>query len=139
MEIRKQVCTIDQAKTLTSLNLKVGANFYFMANGQLISKFALKEKLSRTIHEGHTPEHWPAFTGTELGIMLPPYTVSKYFQSKELWQVNLMISGVDLYEEGKTEAIARAEMLIRLLSHSKYRVFTDEVKERLIEAENLEI
>jgi hypothetical protein len=135
MNLEKQVCTLEQAKKLKGLGVAHKSQFHHF-----------KEKISFT---AHGDDYWPAFSVAELGVMLPhPSSLNEmggWLHNSEcdtsstdgmpwylLWEFDLDKENAGFGRHiisGKTEAEARAAMLIYLLENGV--ITADEVNQRL--------
>lgn len=114
MRLENQVCTLEQAKKLKALGIEQKATFYYYNN---------ELNLLRTYsdHGYLVVNSVAAFTVAELGLILPDQFSSWKYQSSdgERWdcaaEENRYYS--HLIEYCKTEAEARAAMLIYLLEN----------------------
>lgn len=142
MKIIDQVCTLNQAQELKALGIKQ-QSFFTWYGGFKGSEIPSNVDLTDQRHYdysvngfyGHPDNTFSAFTSSELGVMLPSYSITKFHEKTGMWSVDLICMGIDLYEYGATEAEARAAMLIRLLSNEKYQFTEDDANERLLGAQ----
>lgn len=128
MKMEDQVCTLGQAMKLKKAGVEQRSYFsyHFKTYQLMIATLSLE-----------IPQHWQnnlaAFTSAELGKMLPPYTITKYTDRIEKWSAIHYFNGEEIVEDAETEAQARAELLLRLLSNPKYLYTLEEVNEKLIQ------
>ena len=136
MEIEKQVCSLELAKKLKELGVKQEGIFWWITYGNKETGFEEVLETHEFCCDCNCPEklnepNYSAFTATELGEMLPNSLDKKKWKK---WNNNLLISKYengwifeyvagDCFGEGvkckaKTEADARAKMLIYLLENN---------------------
>lgn len=108
MKLSEQVCALEQAKKLYALGVERRSLFYHFHG--------------RIEHEAFGSEYYSAFTVAELGVMIP----AEYFLPSNKDGAWWMSHGMTFE---KTEAEARATMLIQLLQANK--VTPAEVNQRL--------
>lgn len=124
MNIKDQVCTLDQAKRLKELGAKQeGAVFYYDEENDL--------QYNGSDYDFDSPDYsWSAFTVAELGVMIAgkehhmPYFTGTIWQrmTKKKVYTSIVITG-------KSEASARAAMLIHLIENNFVTV--DEINSRI--------
>lgn len=138
MNIEKQVCTLEQARKLSVLNIKYGALYSWVYD-------TVNERwdISTMPVEAHElinkeRECYPAFTVAELGVMLPKDVCVLYNQVHNCWMAYQIIDGCLTEIEGlhytnvygfNTQAEGLAELLIYRLK--KLTLHADEVNNRL--------
>lgn len=76
MELKDQVCTLEQAKRLKELQIKADAQFYWRGEHvwhfNEVTDWPNQEQLHNLIASGDEAHHiYPAYTASELGEMLP--------------------------------------------------------------------
>lgn len=127
MKLEEQVCTLEQAKRLKELGVKQDSFWYwgkgFFYKGEYNQRlFAINELRKyypgEAIQEGFTS----AFTVAELGELyrqkMPNHfiTVAYYFDIDKDCNDGIVINGeMSVQYRGKTEAEARANLLIHIL------------------------
>lgn len=131
MELKNQVCTIEQAKRLIALGLFAPSAFVYFSTGTH-SGIALGNMYMRHIwiltgnkYEAKDLNITPAYTGTELGVMLDDFVGHVRCANRGKWRAKFKptvpvgrlsqkdMEGIDtLYD---TEAQARAALLIHML------------------------
>lgn len=125
MNIKDQVCTLEQAKRLEELGVKQeGAIFYYDEEDGNDLQYNGND------HDIDSPDYgWSAFTVAELGVMLPcgKSTMRVTDDPCDFWHGG----GVDgmLIADGYTEAKCRAAMLIHLIENNLITI--DEINSRL--------
>lgn len=118
--IEKQVCSLELAKRLKELGVKQESLFYWFKNRFKDNAFEV-ERSDHMVSYGNWIDSYSAFTCSELGEMLPKYSLSGKWQigfaSEYVCRVSQKyFKGVNpLYS--KTEADARAKMLIYLIEN----------------------
>ena len=120
MKLEKQVCSLELAKKLKELGVKTPSIFHWeMVKGPYRRNGGTWELSSDDRHPDLPDYVCSAFTVAEMGELLP----IKFEQSK--WEKEFIVRfpvGHDLYRAGirqfgKTEADARAKMLVYLLEN----------------------
>lgn len=139
MELKNQVCTLEQAKRLSELGISEGSNFYYY---QCMYREEEKGKIdcgswefcAKPSYHKNSESHYPAFTVAELGVMLPAGMQKRGRKDEFVWFYNGFDTDERYFNSGlnstksrywtkkiinatKTEAQARAEMLIHLLEN----------------------
>lgn len=139
MKLENQVCTLEQAKKLAELGIVQES--YFKHVSRMIPYqigFYFQLSPSHTTLK-HDAEWYSAFTGSELGVMLPPHFATSihdghkhcHCRNERVDTFPLIDSGEEHEQTpahvinkelipittGNTEAEARAEMLIYLLEN----------------------
>jgi hypothetical protein len=136
MKIEKQVCSLELAEKLERLGVEQKSLYYWVPNmegsGHPSSPFELKEWFFLIDRETRLRRSNPfglscsAFTVAELGEMLPEGAYSLKSPSTKLFMCSWQVGGEEhrkphqmkrLCFEAKTEADARAEMLIWLIEN----------------------
>lgn len=129
MNTEQQVCTLEQAKRLKELGIAQESEYYFRGQNiwhfREVTDWPNQEQLSDLIQSGDESHHiFSAYTVAELGEMLPPgydsMRISGYNPDQFFW-LAYDLDGKEFPANGswKTEAQARAAMLIRLLESGK--------------------
>lgn len=118
MELKKQVCPLNEALELKKLGVGTGTKrmslYYFVMDGD----FGTTWKLRSYPHTFNDEKDACAFTATELGVMLPATTRS-FLTPTGYWIASF--ENVQQQGIGSTEAEARAQLLILLI---KQKVIT---------------
>lgn len=114
MDLDKQVCTLEQGKRLQELGVE--GSFLHHFNGEIKS-------------EAWGADYYPAFSVAELGAMLPDEYYSKRTVHGWICYNTMGINPASHYGFGRTEAEARAYILIHLLETGK--LTPEEVNQRL--------
>lgn len=117
MKIENQVCTLEQAKRLKELGVEA-VPLYWHYCGFMTEKHGIVQ-YDFVLRYNSAHAVYPAFTVAELGAMLPLYYYSYEGDNGKEWYC-LYDGNESLYEKyeftnSKTEAEARAKMLIHLL------------------------
>ena len=134
MKLSRQVCSLEPAKKLKKLGVKQESVWYWQRKYFKENKngcFSLTDEkifiLKRESYSGG--EFYSAFTVAELGEMLPSIDVFTYKNSKQNGYLCLykpFTMGARMKAEcakfGKTEADARAKMLIYLIESKLIKV-----------------
>lgn len=139
MKLENQVCSLELAKKLKELRVKQESLFFWGFDNQEGFSGGLK-----ILQESNYAEQYSAFTVAELGEMLPdkikeytlhiynnPEYLKKYkYERTENWSCGYELQSWDVntqkhywkgwfvWEHAKTEADARAKMLIYLLENN---------------------
>ena len=116
MELKDQVCSLESSKRLKELGVEQESYFYWVRNGDGYSVYD-------SIH--HVPAYVEAsaFTVAELGWLTPYYNSISFYQWDENEEsgygchFNNPAITEEYFATSKTEAEARALMLIYLLEH----------------------
>jgi hypothetical protein len=128
MTLEEQVTRLELSKRLDELGVKQDSLFYWVDNFRGI-ELCGKDNLNIewSIHPSSNHGNWSAFTVAELGEMLPnEKTISCWSQKTccvepdKLWSCTYYTGsfGNAINEYGKTEADARAKMLINLIENN---------------------
>lgn len=128
MTQEEMVCTLEQSMRLNELGIDLSSQFAWCWNGAMLtSEFEKAFFLNLEGFKEEWPEAYPAFTSSELGIMLPQTIKYRKTQVADIkisrfnaWTIfyNRRSSGMNvLMSESKNEAQARADMLIQLLEN----------------------
>ncbi len=137
MELENQVCSLELAKKLKELGVKQESLFYWFPFGEGIREWQVTKRIldkdaikGWKYHEKHNKEFsfYSAFTVAELGEMLPAENENKYRfdlvkRTPNKWEMNIF-DKCGIYIEtftAKTEANARAKMLIWLIEQGKVK------------------
>lgn len=119
MKLENQVCTLEQAKRLKELG--ICQESYFLHGeeaGHIVESWSV---------EGYEDEFYSVFTVAELGVMLNTYTGNiRKSDNADYWYAYL-----DTYQQFKTEAEARAALLICRL---EWKAVTAEEVNKLLQA-----
>ena len=120
MNLEEQVCSLELAKELDRLGVKVPSHFYWNAKDENIDAFWL----TSNPYEGYSK--YPAYSVAELGGMLPEDMVQT-LKWKGLWYCESWKDVVDKINPicrkvDETEANARAKMLIYLITNKLMEV-----------------
>lgn len=151
MKLQDQICTLEQAKKLRELGVDFYGLFVHYTNKVLTEDrgVILKEKTASwaaigEIKNGGVINYYPAFTSSELGIMLPETNGVMAFSThyndhfgqwecelRDLvkWEGGESMPPLAHEEEADTEAEARAAMLIHVLENKLATV--EEINNRL--------
>lgn len=133
MKLEKQVSSIEQSKKLKEL-LELGQwknidfNFYWM-------KTEASENYFLTTNDkvggyAYPVDSMPAFTSAELGVMLPMYyETHRGAMDDGFYCSQLESKEGEWFGMGTTEAMAKADMVIRLIEEGKLKA--EEVNQRL--------
>lgn len=135
MELSRQVVNLDLSKKLKELGVKSTSLFYWVEHADK-TKWSLLPKGACDGFDCDAPDQWiesgdaiSAFTVAELGEMLPPPTYSTKGESENrpakwicrYWYpsspLNENKASIGCVKEAKTEADARAKMLIHLIEN----------------------
>jgi len=117
MKLEDQVCSLELAKKLKGFGVKQDSYFYWTKTvaGKRWKVFTVD--YLKHFHK-YEEERYSAFTVAELGEMLPDYCdfTQKHtnVNTKEVWY-RCYYEGTNFWFDEKTEAEARAKMLIYLL------------------------
>jgi hypothetical protein len=112
MKIEDQVCSLELAQKLKELGVKQSSLFSFIYyKGMTFTGYELKQ----TAWKLEDQEYVSAFTVAELGEMLPENIIT--FKFKEMYECCFLNSPHRTNFTFKTEANARAKMLIYLLEN----------------------
>jgi len=147
MNIESQVCSLEQAKKLKDLGVSQKSIFYWHPNfdnpvfGEQWTTVAGKQYKKTQVCNDKNGSY-SAFTVAELGVMLchkirigkALYKFRANLEKSGLWHLKFRTLNAGVMTplcitQGKNEAIARAEMLIKLLEKGFLRV--TQVTERL--------
>ena len=125
MKLESQVCSIEYSKRLCELGVKQESLFYY-------EYITLTEEWHITWENNSSDSNYSAFTVAELGEMLP-YAIFDYEDTSSIWLTcfkdkeeftisydEIMTGEHTQYffeQKDKTEANARAKMLIHLLEN----------------------
>lgn len=144
MDISKQVCTLEQAKRLNELGVVQGKSIFYYDCGGGTCRLCFADK-----NEGdgyyEALSCYSAFTGAELGVMLPNKhghceTRSYYDDHIGGWFSDYRVIKTDgphidwslaAETEGDTEAEARAALVIHLIENKI--ITTEEINQRLLD------
>lgn len=140
MKIQDQVCTLEQAKKLKELGVEQESLFYYIDNMVLgLEGIKVKEqtksyKINGVVQDGGVVRYYSAFTVAELGELLPiedmpdgrdwqqrPFRDYYPHTGKIMWKYDdpyTKYGRERKVTEAKTEAEARAAMLIYLLENN---------------------
>lgn len=130
MLLINQCSTKEQSERLKELGvLQTISNFYWL-DGIFVTRWGFEEVITRPRNFDSDVPHAAAFSVAELGIMLPPGDYSTFDENLDLardnkdetpfwWSNhptnNKKFKGEEINATGKTEAEARADLLIELL------------------------
>lgn len=143
MKIEEQVCSFELAKKLKELGIEQKSlwywcpcptssnpKYYYIYINSGYQYENIKNDLKRH-KEGHKSQICSAFTVAELGEMLPDDIISRRY-SKESPEISYIVRGKEeegrLFEE-KTEANARAKMVIFLIEKGYLKANKNELKD----------
>lgn len=132
MKLEDQVVSLELAKRLKALGVKQESLFYWGEKRNplvsefpwgLISRFEIGAGIDQALSAIYKGEGISAFTVAELGEMLPAWVKIQVYRRGNLWKIIRLSSVVKIGEpneiyEAKTEADARARMLIYLLENN---------------------
>lgn len=131
MKLENQVCSLELAKKLKELGAKQESAFYWGETSGLITEeeYLDFEDFASSIGKPQgtrVERHFPAYTATELGEMLPLHVEIKgsllWFETRSNHKKNWVVAYCDdddcVAEHSETEADARALMLIYLLENN---------------------
>ncbi len=123
MKIEQQVCTWEQAKKIKELGITQTSSYFYWHFGAVSETWILINCEDSDIDAND----FSAYTVAELGVMMPSgYDTMHSTMGGRRW---FDLDGMDDREYYKTEAEARAAMLIYLLENNILKV--DEVNNRL--------
>lgn len=108
MDVKNQVCTLEQAKKLKELGILQESLCWYVHH--LETELVVAFGYSWTDDPGYEcyPEKWSAFNVAELGVMLNTFTGNiRKSDNGDYWYAYL-----DTYQQFKTEVEARAALLI---------------------------
>lgn len=116
MDIQKQCCSLEQAKKLKELGVEYSDCFWMFIKSSTVTddNHFLADKPTAGVI-GYT-EMIPAFTVTELGVMLPEFCDSRKDGSWWVCEEGLTGDCVGFHDDTETEA--RAAILIYLLENN---------------------
>lgn len=112
MKLKDQVCSLEFAKRLKDLAVKQKSLFYWDEDGHYIWR---DEELQDATGKFHIDDCWSAFTGCELGEMLPPFYYTKRLPDGS-WSTEHPTRMDILNTNEKSEADSRAAMIIQLIT-----------------------
>jgi hypothetical protein len=129
MKIEDQVCTVEQAKKLKELGVDNDSYFSYIGDDTPETYWQIySDQEGRTeVGSGWYQQRLPAFTVSELGLMLPPETCT-WFDGTH-WHCSTVGHDNPIHCVGLTEVKARAEELISCLTHRSISI--EEVNQRL--------
>jgi hypothetical protein len=106
MKLEDQVCSLENSKKLDELGVKVESYFTWLSDPIRGDRVQMRGLMADSVS--------PAYTVAELGEMLPDEIAG--YRENNLWVSECPDSDF-LYKESKTEADARALMLIWLIEN----------------------
>ena len=124
MKIEQQVCTLEQAKKLVALGVTAEPLYWHVIDIDPLTPMDIIQKWQHSNFD--QCEKYPAYTVAELGVMLPPMFRTYHERNKGMWYCEYKGHWT---EDFKTEAEARAAMLIYLLGN--HLTTPEEVNQRL--------
>ena len=116
MKLEQQVCTLEQAKKLKELGVEQKVLYQWKVND--VQTVVIDTPMAMWIERYVPPvgnAFYAAFTVAELWVMLPPMFRTYHERNKGMWYCKYKGHRT---EDFKTEAEARAAMLIYLLENS---------------------
>lgn len=122
MKLEDQVCSLELAKKLKELWVKQESQFYY-CNVKSIGDHILNKELWMIAHlsqvTGLSDDWFSAFTVSELGVLMPDLfgTFKDKGMWKGAWEDNQWSLVSKLYASSKTEADARAKIIIYLIEN----------------------
>ncbi len=119
MKLEDQVCSLELAKKLKELGVGQVSSYkwYHMMNGEW---YLQKPEFQGAI-SGHHGDY-SAFTVAELGEMFPKGIKSEKLESGVFLVTHHELDTHHEYKKGKTEANARAKMLIYLIENNLIKI-----------------
>lgn len=127
MKLEQQVCTLEQAKKLKELGVEQKVLYQWKVND--VQTVVIDTPMAMWIERYVPPvvnAFYAAFTVAELGVMMPPMFRTYHERNKGMWYCKYKGHWT---EDFKTEAEARAAMLIYLLGN--HLTTPEEVNQRL--------
>ena len=127
MKIEDQVVSLELSKKLKELGVKQESYFYWVkkvfANDPPVDPWIILDCM-----DTHALENVSAFTSSELGEVLPKVIGDKYLCIRNkfgLWEIAYRREKVIYMQKEKTEAGARAKMLIYLIENKLWKCLND--------------
>jgi len=128
MKIENQVCTPEQGKKLTALGVTAEPLYWHVIDIDPLTPMDIIQKWQHSNFD--QCEKYPAYTVAELGVMMPEYYETHKGPISDTWYCGILEAGDgDYFSIEKTEAAARASMLIYLLEN--HLTTPEEVNQRL--------